>query len=277
MNEPKIAIVAPTATGYKLGVLLASGLQNAEVWTKARAEGDRQITTQTYHESLDKLIGKLWPQRCQLVFILTVGAVVRAIAPFLENKATDPGIVAVDESGKFAISLSGGHLGGGDRLTREVASLLGIEPVITAAAERQHLPAIDLLGEPYGWRRGQGDWTAVAAAIARQDRISVVQTCGETLWHGLLPQAHQFVFEGDATDSQAEVWISEHVPPEKQPLICWHPRVLWVGIGCERGTPLSCLETALGQVLERENFAIDAIAGLASIEIKNDEEGLLAL
>ena len=278
MNEPEIAIVAPTVAGCRLGILLAAGLQGAEVWTKARHESDRPnpANIQLYNGSLGEIVGQLWPQRRQLIFILAVGAVVRTIAPYLDDKATDPGIVAVDEAGKHAISLSGGHLGGGDRLAIEVAALLGIEPAITSATERQHLPAIDLLGKPYGWRRGSGDWTAVAAAIARQDPISAVQTCGESLWRGLLPNKHQFEFEAPK-DTQAQLWISEQLPPQKQPIVSWHPRVLWVGMGCERGTTRSCLEAALKQALAREGLAIEAIAGLASIELKQDEAGLLAL
>ena len=184
--------------------------------------------------------------------------------------------MVVDETGQFVISLCGGHLGGGDRLTVEIAALLGVEPIVTSAASQQGLPAVDLLGNPYGWRRGRGDWTAVAATIARQEDVAVVQTCGAEIWRQLLPAEGPFNF-ANPSDPQAWLWISERLPTPEQPCVSWHPRVLWVGIGCERGTSARDLEAALQRVLDREGLAIEAIAGLASIDIKHDEGGLQAL
>ncbi len=276
--KQKLAIVAPTLAGCRLGVLLAAGLPEAEVWTKTGHAANE--TARTYEGSLGELVAKLWPQCDRLVFILTVGAIVRAIAPFLREKATDPGVVAVDEAGQTVVSLSGGHLGGADRLAAEVAALLGVAPIVTSVARQQNLPAVDLLGQPYGWRRGDGDWTGVASAIARRDEIVVVQTCGSQLWRALLPGDRQFCFEAIATP-RASLWISERVPPSERlapcPTVAWHPRVLWVGIGCERGTTLACLEAALLEAFARENLAPAAIAGLASIDIKADETGLCEL
>lgn len=50
-----------------------------------------------------------------------------------------------------------------------------------------------------------------------------------------------------------------------------------VGIGCDRGTPLATLETALSQALAEAGLASEAIVLLASITLKADEPGLLTL
>lgn len=49
------------------------------------------------------------------------------------------------------------------------------------------------------------------------------------------------------------------------------------GIGCDRNASLQTLETALSQALELANLYFSNVAGLASIDKKNDEIALLAL
>jgi cobalamin biosynthesis protein CbiG len=51
---------------------------------------------------------------------------------------------------------------------------------------------------------------------------------------------------------------------------------LWVGIGCRRGTPLTVFEQGLRQVCQVYEIDWRAIAGLATINLKQTEPGLLA-
>lgn len=84
----------------------------------------------------------------QLVCFLATGAVVRLVAPLLGDKTSDPGVVCVDEAGRFAVSLVGGHGGGANELAREVGELLGAEPVVTTATDSVGVPGLDTLGLP---------------------------------------------------------------------------------------------------------------------------------
>lgn len=244
------------------------------------------IETQTISADLKSHLAAIWTKYDGFVFCLATGAVVRLIAPLLQNKATDPAVVVVDEAGKFAISLCGGHLGGGDRLTRTIAAQLGAEVVITNASESLRLPAIDTLGEPFGWQRGSGDWNGVAGAIARQESIQIMQEVGSTLWQTALPSGHPFQFgfpesnqNTSANSPSATVWISpaqrRFSPDADIPKVQWHPRVLWIGIGCERGTSRALIERAIQQTCQAHHLAEAAIAGIATIDIKADEVGLL--
>lgn len=76
-----------------------------------------------------------WPEVDAFVLFLATGAAVRIVAPLLNDKRTDPAVVCVDEAGRFAIALLGGHEGGANALAAEVATALGAEPVITTAGE----------------------------------------------------------------------------------------------------------------------------------------------
>jgi cobalt-precorrin 5A hydrolase / precorrin-3B C17-methyltransferase len=240
---------------------------------------------QTYAGSLSDHLSTLWSTQRGIVFCLATGAVVRLIAPLLQDKTTDPAIVVVDESGQFVISLCGGHQGGADQLARLIALQLGATPILTGASNGLGLPGIDLLGRPWGWQQGSGDWTGVSAAIARQLPVQVIQEAGSTLWQSHLPADHPFTFGftepavPTSPSPAARIWISpiqrRFAPEADLPKVQWHPRVLWVGIGCERGTSTALIAHAVQQVLQQNHLAAAAIAGIATIDRKADEVGLI--
>ncbi len=237
-----------------------------------------EFPLQSYGAGLRDRLPSLWQDYDGLIFALATGAVVRLIAPCLTDKATDPAVLVVDPQGKTVISLCGGHQGGGDRLAQTLAHYWGATPIITGASHGQQMPAVDLWGEPWGWRRGAGDWTGVSAAIARPAVVHVTQTSGATSWRDSLPPDHPLTFAPDPT-AAAQVWIDyrPHPAHPETPTVQWYPRVLWVGMGCERGTSLAVITAALTQVCQDFNLAPDAIAGLASIDLKGDEAALLDL
>lgn len=239
----------------------------ATLWIPASLTG---VAGVQYPDDLKTHVANLWQTHRALVFCLATGAVVRLIAPLLQHKSTDPAVVVVDETGKFVISLCSGHQGGADKLTRLIAQLIGATPVLTGASA-SGLPALDLLGVPFGWHKGEGDWTDVSAAIARGESVQVIQSAGYPLWHST------FSFEESPT-TKAKIWITPLKPqPSIIPQIHWHPRVLWVGIGCERGTSKQLIESAIEQVCQEHQLATEAIASIATIDIKALEVGIVEL
>jgi cobalt-precorrin 5A hydrolase/precorrin-3B C17-methyltransferase len=235
-------------------------------------------------------LGTLWNRYDGLIFALATGAVVRLIAPLLQDKATDPAVVVVDEAGKFAISLCGGHQGGADGLAQTISYHLNATAILTGSANRLSLPGIDMLGEPFGWARGSGDWTGVASAIANGQPVQVIQEAGTELWQQHLAATHPFHFGWPDVPAmqpeqppkpQARVWISpvqrRFSSSEGFPRVQWHPRVLWVGMGCERGTCKELMAWAIESVCQSRHLAAGAIAGIATLDLKADEPGLLQL
>ena len=292
-----IAAIATTPTAAKRLQPLCQ-TTGAALWVPESLNTLEQV--HVYTGSLKAHIASLWHHHRAFVFCLATGAVVRLIAPLLEDKSLDPAVVVVDEAGQFVISLSSGHQGGADQLARIVALQLGATPVLTGASAGLGLPGVDILGVPFGWQRGEGDWTGVSAVVARGEPVQVIQEAGSTLWQSHLPQGHPFHFgfpeypttpplppltKGGSQNSnlmpKARIWIS---PTQRRfsllsdlPKIQWHPRVLWVGIGCERGTSRELIETAIQLVCRSNHLAESAIAGIATIDIKADEVGLVEL
>ncbi|MBF2080306.1 MAG: precorrin-3B C(17)-methyltransferase [Synechococcales cyanobacterium T60_A2020_003] len=262
--------------------LTPSGLQTLQrlgnditIWIPASLDIPESDQVQVFSGSLKAHLAQLWTSHRGLIFCLATGAVARLVAPLFQDKATDSAVVVVDEAGQYAISFCGGHQAGGDRLTQWVAKQLNATPILTGASNAAGLPGVDVLGVPFGWRKGEGDWTAVSAAIARHATVQVTQDCGSPLWQDHLPPNHPFQF-GDGQSADAQVWITAQHPPKTSiPAVTWHPRLLWIGIGCERGTSQALITQAIQQTLVKAGLAERAIAGLATIDLKADEVGLL--
>ena len=247
-----------------------------KIWTPELWDGIPNL--QRYEGSLKDHVSTHWTQSRAIVFCMAMGATVRLIAPLLTHKDDDPAVVVVDANGHFVVSVCGGHRQGTDRLTQGLSTLLQSQAVITGASASAHWPGIDTLGSPFGWQRNQGDWTEVAALVAKGAVIDVQQSCGSQLWQAALPSDHPLAIHSSSASklAQASVWIGCKQPTHKPGLsISWSPRVLWVGIGCERGTSQALIQQAILDVLAQYNLNPGAIAGVASLDLKADEAGII--
>lgn len=284
-----LAAIATTPSGAKTLQPFCQ-ISGATLWTPQSLTG---VKGNLYPDPLKTHIANLWQTHRAFVFCLATGAVVRLIAPLLQHKSSDPAVVVVDEAGKFVISLCSGHQGGADKLARLIAQSIGATPVLTGASTGSGLPAVDLLGVPFGWQKGEGDWTAVSAAIARGETVEVIQLAGSTLWRLTDNFKNAALCFEPSPNTKAKIWITAYnsvragLPeislPQSElstpplPSVIWHPRVLWVGIGCERGTSRQLIETAFVQVCQDNQLVEGAIAGIATIDLKADEAGILEL
>lgn len=133
----KVAIVAITKKCQKAAFKIKKNISGSKVYVLSLKGGLRDLTK------------KLFSEFEGIVFCMAAGIVVRVIAPYINNKYTDPAVVTVDEEGRFAISLLSGHEGGANNLAIRVANSLGAEPVITTASESRRNIVVGI-----GCRRG---------------------------------------------------------------------------------------------------------------------------
>src|SRR4028118_864262 len=198
--QPIAAIATTSIAAQKLQPLCQT--TGATLWVPESLNIEQ---AQVYTGSLKAHIASLWHHNRAFIFCLATGAVVRLIAPLLEDKSRDPAVIVIDEKGQFVISLCSGHQGRADQLARIVAHQLGAVPVLTGASTALGLPGVDILGVPFGLQRGEGDWTGVSAAVARGEAVQVIQEAGSTLWQNHLPKEHPFDFgfpDSAATESE---------------------------------------------------------------------------
>jgi cobalt-precorrin 5A hydrolase len=218
------------------------------------------------------------------VFIMAAGIVVRAVAGLLRHKTIDPAVVVLDERGRHAVSLISGHLGGANDLARGIAESIGAEPIITTATDIHEVPSIDLIARDHGLAIENPDAIRhVNMAFLEGRSIGVYDPQG-WLSRSLPEDCLAFAgFTDDAdlgapeTQGRPGVWIDDIQIDLPAQILILRPPSLFVGIGCNRNTPVSEIQDLLDQVLDQHRLAAASIAGMASIDVKRDEIGLLAL
>ena len=222
-----------------------------------------------------ELLQSQWGGAQGFVVVGACGLVTRLIAPLLQGKNQDPAVVVVDPQGAFAIPLLGGHAAGAEALSQRVAALLGGQAVLTGSSGSQGKLALDTFGNSWGWRRSAtGDWNGLMqkAAPGERARLRVKQTNGTELWRGLAAAAASGLVAGNG-DQSNDLTIGSGRGEGCR----WHPPSLWLGLGCERGTSQELIARLVDQELDRLGLAPEAIAGMASIDRKSDEQAFLAL
>lgn len=132
----KIAVISFSVCGAKLAEAIISAL--SEQGDAARGYTAGRYAGRTPFEgfsSVYELTARLFDSVNALVFIGACGIAVRAVAPLIKSKLTDPAVIVCDETGRFAVSLLSGHAGGANPLTGRIAGITGAIPVITTASD----------------------------------------------------------------------------------------------------------------------------------------------
>lgn len=251
----RTAIIALTKGGSLLAERLAALLPGSE---QIRSRGKVQET-----------LARAWHDYDSLICIMAAGIVVRCIAPLLRDKTTDPAVVVCDEQGQFAISLLSGHLGGGNALARQLAALLNGQAVITTASDVLGQTALDIWARDLGLIvADKGRLTQVMAKLVNSGSITL---CSD--YHPLPPLPPDIVLTDKPEQADLRVTCRTAQWP-RQALL--HPKVLVAGIGCNRNTPAAEIAGALRLTCAENGLAWQSVAKLASIDLKQDEPGLLA-
>ena len=245
-----------------------------------------------------------------LIYIGAAGIAVRAIAPFVRDKAVDPAVIVIDETGKFVIPILSGHLGGANVLSSRIADEIGAEAVITTATDRNNVFSVD------DWARAQ------RMRVENVPLIKKISAC--ILSGGTIRVESKFSIAGDVPEHVRYVKLprtgrttgqaAEKITPDREEItsdrklisrdceeinpaeetalpnvfisvrtdICspartLHliPRVVYAGIGCRRGATSDQIANAVYAALDRLNLHPSSLAGISTIDLKKDEQGLL--
>lgn len=226
----KIAVVSITKHGIALAGKVVAALPGAQLFApeKFRAEADAAApgAAHCYEGKVGDQVPALFAAFDGIVCIVSLGAVVRLIAPHLKNKESDPAVVVVDEAGRFAIPVLSGHLGGANQLAGHLATALGAVPVLTTASDARETIAVDLLGRELGWtfEATHDEIVRCSAAMVNDEPVALVQEAGSADWwtrhangrSGALPaNVTRFASleEVDPAGFSAVLWISQRTMP----------------------------------------------------------------
>jgi len=256
--------------------------------TEAGAALARRLPYEHRPGRLVPAVRELWGDVDGLVLVGATGIAVRAVAPLLDDKAADPAVVVVDDAGRFAVALTGGHRGGANVLAREVAALLGAEAVVTTATDAAALPALDTLpgftaagdlaAVTRAWLDGQPPVLAVDPALA-----------GWPLPAGLrslpaVPEQITPAYGGHSAPAPAgRILVTDRTPGAAPAgaagaaTVLLRPRSLVLGVGASRGADPEGLHRLVTATLEAAGLAVEAVGCVATVDLKAAEPAIVEL
>ncbi|MGB1026225.1 MAG: cobalt-precorrin 5A hydrolase, partial [Rhodospirillaceae bacterium] len=264
--------------------LTASGAETAQRLRRALGRNYAQIhgrtgrvpealADQTFSETIPHL-QDLFRAGRPIIGLCAAGILIRALAPLLADKHSEPAVLSVSEDSQVVVPLLGGHHGA-NRLAEQLAQASGGVAALTTAGDRSLGLALD--EPPAGWRVADPTPAkALAAALLAGETVSITRPEGIALdWPpaGSLPEAE---------DSPQRLVITERSVTEEEAgaeagdALTLHPPVLALGIGCERDCPADQVAALVANTLAETGYSADAVACVVSIDLKSDETAILA-
>lgn len=181
-----------------------------------------------------------------IVALMAGGIVVRKIAPLLDGKWSDPGVVAVDADLTWAIPLVGGHHGA-NKLATEL-STVGAVPTPTTATEATGKQAVENRADSLDASIETPDSTVATNLAILRDELGPVE------W----------------LDGPRAVLVTEDVTVLRRS----EAAELVLGTGCRADTDAETCQNAWEAALERIDRSIADVEFVATGTLKADEPGL---
>lgn len=284
------AVYGITRHGIEIGKRIVAALPGADLFVSEKLAALAPPEARLFPLPMGPLLADTFGAYDGHVFVISVGAVVRMIAPLLQNKKVDPAVVCVDDAARFSICVLSGHVGRGNVFTDRVASILGAASVVTTASDAIGTLTVDILGRDLGWVLDDMDRnvTRACAAVVNATPVLFVQETGEPSWwpeDRALPEGVRYATTLDGVDPGA--WeillvasdreLAKTHPAHVENAVVYRPKSLVVGLGCDRGAPLDMVERGVDALLAAHRLSPKSVKELATIDKKADEEAFVAL
>ncbi len=271
----KLAVFTVTDNGAKIANRIKEQLKDkVVVFTPPNPKADSSKPW------LMELVSDNFPKYDGFVFVSAVGIAVRALSPHLKDKTIDPAVVVVDDTGAFSISLLSGHIGGANDLARKVADAVGAMPVITTATDVSGKPALDLFMKDLGLKTGdKSGLKRVSAGILRGETACIFADIKLGRWGNRAKVAYsvrslsQLKKYRKVYDHVIVVTNDDEIETEEGDLVL-RTRRIFAGVGCKKGVAADEVKQAVKASLAGKGLHRHNLKGLASIDIKGEEEAL---
>lgn len=272
----KFSIISFTQNGMLLSKKIARTSDAAEsvLYTKCSACSAHEHQVQLVTQEIGAWAKEQLEEGNALLFIGACGIAVRAIAPYITDKLHDSPVLVTDEKGRYVIPILSGHMGGANELAVSLAEQIGAEPILTTATDLNDQFAVDLFAKKN------------VLAIVNRDGIARVSSkvlSGKSITmsvqQGHLEKACKLPKGIELTEYPPSQRVDVVITAEDQKFeaaLLLIPKEYVVGIGCKRGKEASQIEAFMMRHLQKAGISLMQVAGLASIDVKKDEPGLLA-
>mgnify|MGYP003882278959 CR=1 FL=1 len=285
MFSKGIAIIALTTRGVETAAKINAALNKLEIKNSLFSPEQRvPCGTMPLDMRLSEFVKEIFEKVDAIIGVMATGIIVRAVAPCLKSKLTDPAVVCVDVSGRFAISLLSGHYGGANELTRIIAREIGAIPVITTASEVMGKMSVDEVAKLLHCKIQNPDSiVAVNSALVNGKRVGLVLTGDVKITTNMISgydikrastvrQAVEMLKNFDAGAIITEEPVSTEKLPK--PVTILTPKKITVGVGARKNASTSEIVAAVNSALARADLPLERVDRLATVDIKRDSRGM---
>jgi cobalt-precorrin 5A hydrolase len=286
MYAKGIAVVAITRIGVETSLRIKATLDNAGLNATIYAPKKySQNGVCIFEEKLPVFFADTYHRFDALISVMATGITIRAVAPLLESKLTDPAVIGVDAKGKFVISLLSGHYGGANDLARTIAKGIGATPVITTASETTGKLSVDELARILHLTiQNPSSLVAVNAAIVNEERIVLVVmgdayvplefvSCYEIKKTKTLAQTLEIINRYDAGIIVSPETLEVNESPK--PTTVLNVRKIVVGLGARKDTSSDSMIKGVECALASAGLSLSQIASVATVDIKRTSQPII--
>lgn len=223
-------------------------------------EGRVDVADAFFPNALD-YVRTLFASGTPVVGVCAAGILIRAVAPVLADKRSEPPVVAVSDDGAVVVPLLGGHRGA-NRLAKQISGALGGVAAVTTAGDIALGYALDEPPAGYRLANPQDAKPVMAAMLAGEG----VRAMGESL----------FDIAADENGT-VEICVTEQPKDGTATRLVYHPQRFALGLGCARNADPQEMWELVEKSLTDAGIAQGAIASVNSIDLKADESAIISV
>ena len=266
----KIALVTINQPSLDSACNLVPYLSEYQVDVYGKKDLKHNLDFLHIYKKLNDILPSAWANYDAIICILAMGAVVRKIAPLLQDKSTDPAVLVINLALDKIVPLLSGHLGGANELADTLVSKLpNAINFISTATDQTNTLAFEMEAKKNSWKIENLKALAnISNRLLNKQVVNVVTY--KNLFDKLSKKENLKLIDFKDEDKNTVV-IS---PIHKSKNLLLKPKV-FIGIGCNRDTSKEMIQKAVDEFLEKYNLTLEDIALFASFDAKSDEVGLL--
>lgn len=308
MEELKIVFLSFTQSGKNtynnlsknITNILTENLQKDFVLSKARIDHihNNEVV------NIKNRMNDIWEKYNIIVFISSTGIATRFIAPFIKDKYVDPGVIVLDDMGKYLIPILSGHVGRSNEIALELSKICNAQPIITTASDNRGFRSLDLwMKDNDLFSIDRKKLTLFMTAMVEGKKVYLQNTTTKELTKSdyenmtiiskkdeelisitkedfLIKIEDYYKVKNHQVNNIGEKDISYNDVSynyDRNNELTLYNKNLIVGMGCRKGKKVEELLDFLKSVFKEEGLNIESIKEIISIDIKKEEEGLLSL
>lgn len=221
-----------------------------------------------YHKNVIKTVEDIFDKYDYIIGIMASGIMIRAIAPHVTSKLSDPAIILIDDNANFVISLLSGHFGGANDFTVKISEILGSTAVITTSTDVNNKTGIDSIAKRYYCSlENPKNIKYINRALIDNNSVDL-----------FIPTNYYSIFDKEIFDSY-NVVVDDNIDYIRAVFdnhdVILKPKTLVMGIGARRDITESKVEHAISEACNILEVPFSRIDYCATASVKSKEKGIL--